>query len=305
MKSLKKWLALVFLLIVAISFVHLQAGDMPDQLEAHFLDVGQGDSIFIHFPDGQTMLIDAGASSAGGRVVSYLQQRGVGKIDFLVATHPHADHIGGMVEVVEAFNIGKVYMPKVDHTSKTYENLLLAIQEKGLKITAARAGLNIVWEEGIEGVKASFVAPCSSHYDNLNNYSAVVRVQYGKTFLLLTGDAETEAEQEMLAGGSDLEADLLKVGHHGSSTSTTGLFLDAVTPVYAVISCGEGNPYGHPHQETLDKLDQTGVETFRTDLHGTVVFVSDGSAFTPGEARSNQKTVVSILNEIKEVILSE
>jgi len=109
----------------------------------------------------------------------------------------------------------------------------------------------------------------------------------------------------MLAGGSDLEADLLKVGHHGSSTSTTGLFLDAVTPVYAVISCGEGNPYGHPHQETLDKLDQTGVETFRTDLHGTVVFVSDGSAFTPGEARSNQKTVVSILNEIKEVILSE
>ncbi len=277
MKFGKKWLTLFILAVVAVGLAYLQA--TPDQLEAHFIDVGQGDSILIRLPNGQTMLIDAGESKGGNRVVAYLEQQGIAKIDYLVATHPHADHIGGMAKVIEAFAIGQVFLPKVSHTSQTYENLLLAIREKGLKITTARAGLIIVKEEGL---KATFVAPCSFLYDNLNNYSAVLKVEYGDTSCLLTGDAEIESEQEMLAGNTDLKADLLKVGHHGSSTSTTQSFLNAVSPAYAVISCGEDNQYGHPHRETLDRLSRDGIEIYRTDISGTVVFKSDGSIFTPG-----------------------
>lgn len=296
----KKWLALVVLLIVALGLVHLQAKEVPEQLEAHFLDVGQGDSILIRFPNEQTMLIDSGESGAGDRVVSYLKQQGIDRIDYLVATHPHEDHIGGMVKVIEAFEIGEVYMPKVTHTSKTYENLLLAIQDKGLKIMAARAGVNIIEEEGL---KAVFVAPCSAHYDNLNNYSAVVKVQYGKTSFLLAGDAEAEAEQEMLGGEEELKADVLKVGHHGSSTSTTEPFLDAVSPKYAVISSGEGNQYGHPHQETLERLCRDGIEIYRTDTYGTVLFVSDGLILTPGKRGSSQGGIITLINELIELTL--
>jgi competence protein ComEC len=289
----KKWLALsvVFVLLVAgIANVNPteQAQATPGQqsqqvkntassLIAHIIDVGQDDSILIQFHNGQTMLVDAGTSSAGSSVVSYLKQQGVNKIDYLVATHPHADHIGGMIAVVNEFDISKVYMPRVVHKTQTYENLLLAIQSKGLTITPARAGLNIIEQDGL---KATFTAPCGSNYDNLNNYSAVVKIQYGSTSFLLTGDAESESEQEMLASDANLKADVLKVGHHGSNTSTTTSFLNAVSPKYAVISAGEGNQYGHPHQVTLDKLTNAGVETYRTDIHGTVIFVSDSKTLT-------------------------
>jgi competence protein ComEC len=289
----KKWLALsiVFVLLIAgianiIPAEQAQAtpGQQSQQVEStssklkvHFIDVGQGDSILVQFHNNQTMLIDAGTSSASSTVVSYLKQQGVNTIDYLVATHPHEDHIGGMIAVVNEFDINKVYMPKAVHTTQTYEDLLLAIQSKGLTITPARAGLNII-EQG--SLKVNFIAPCGTNYDNVNNYSAVVKIQYGSTSFLLTGDAEDLSEGEMLASGANLQADVLKVGHHGSSSSTTPSFLKAVSPKYAVISCGAGNQYGHPHQVTLDKLTNAGAEIYRTDIHGTIIFVSDGKTLT-------------------------
>lgn len=155
--------------------------------------------------------------------------------------------------------------------------MLLSIKSKGLKITPARAGLSIFEQDGLQ---AAFTAPCGSDYESLNNYSAVVKIQYGSTSFLLTGDAEDLSEKEMLASDADLQADVLKVGHHGSSSSTTPDFLKSVSPEYAVISVGADNQYGHPHQETLDKLTDAGVEIYRTDVHGTVIFVSDGKALT-------------------------
>ena len=244
-----------------------------DELAVHFLDVGQGDSILIQFPNDSVMLIDAGPDRSGATVISYLKQQGVKKIDYLVATHPHADHIGGMAAVIKEFDISKVYMPKVTHTTKTFEDMLLSIRKKGLKITPARAGLNIIEQDGLQ---ATFTAPCSSGYDGLNNYSAVVKIRYGSTSFLLTGDAEDLSEKEMLASGADLQADVLKVGHHGSSRSTTPAFLKSVSPEYAVILVGAANDYGHPHQETLDNLADAGVIIYRTDEEGTIIFVSDG-----------------------------
>ena len=252
----------------AVSYSH-----QADELAVHFLDVGQGDSILVQFPDGCVMLIDAGPDGSGTSVISYLKQQGIKKIDYLVATHPHADHIGGMAAVIKEFDINKVYMPKVTHTSKTFEDMLLAIKSKGLKITPARAGVSIFEEDGLQAI---FTAPCGSDYDSLNNYSAVVKIQYGSTSYLLTGDAEDLSEKEMLASSMNLQADVLKVGHHGSSSSTTPEFLKLVSPEYAVILVGAENKYGHPHQETLDNLVDAGVMVHRTDKEGTIIFVSDG-----------------------------
>lgn len=257
------------------------------QLKAHFLDVGQGDSILIQLPNGQNMLIDAGTSEAGGSVVSYLKKQGINKINYLVATHPHADHVGGMIAVVQSLEVEKVYMPRVSHTTTTFENLLTTIKAKGLKINKAQAGVTIINQDGI---KAGFVAPCGSGYDDLNNYSAVVKVEYGSTAFLFAGDTESASEQEMIASGANLKADVLKVGHHGSRSSTTQAFLSSVSPKYAVISCGAGNSYGHPHQETLDRLKKAGVQTYRTDTQGTVIITSDGKTLTIKTLGSTIKT---------------
>lgn len=247
------------------------------KLAVHFIEVGQGDSFLVQLPNNQNMLVDAGLNEAGPTVVSYLQKQGIKRIDYLVATHPHADHIGGMDDVIRAFEIGKIYMPRVTTTTESFESVLRSIQAKGLKITPAKAGLTILDQDNL---KINFLAPCGSGYEDLNNWSAVLKIQYGNTSFLLTGDAQFESEREMLSSGADLKADVLKVGHHGSHSSTSQAFLNAVSPKYAVISVGAGNDYGHPHQETLAKLESAGVKIYRTERDGTVVFVSDGQTLT-------------------------
>lgn len=243
-------------------------------LNVHFLDVGQGDSIFIELPDEKTMLIDSGENYHGEGIKNYIGDCGYSKIDYLVATHPHADHIGSMAYIVRNMDIGSVYMPKAAANTKTYENLLESISDKGLKITSAKAGLTIA-EEGDYTINV--VAPVTIDEDNLNNSSAVIKLTYKDNTFLFTGDAE---KKELETINSDISADVLKVGHHGSTTSTTEEFLDEVKPSYAVISTGEDNSYGHPHRETLDLLEEFNCKIYRTDIDKTVVFSTDGKTIS-------------------------
>lgn len=251
------------------------SGVMPEntELTVHYIDVGQGDATLVELPGGKTLLIDAGDNGKEQQLLSYLDSAGVERIDYLVGTHPHADHIGGMLEVVKTYPIGEIFMPKVSHTANTYIDLLSAIQEKGLGITTARQG-KVLFSEN--GAKAEFLAPCSDSYSDLNNYSAVLRLTYKDTAFLFTGDAEVLSEKEILQSGKDVSADVLKVGHHGSSGSNSSAFLDAVSPSFAIISCGAGNSYGHPHTETLEKLENANVQVFRTDEMGTILVETDG-----------------------------
>lgn len=245
------------------------------ELKVHFLDVGQGDSALI-MAGSNAMLIDAGDRGYGPGIVSYLKNQGVKKLDYLILTHPHADHIGGAADVVKAFEIGKIIMPKVAHTTNTYVNLLETIDNKGMKITTARAGD----EYDLGSAKFKILAPNSSSYKSLNDYSVVTRIVFGNTAFLFTGDAESTSESQILSKVFEIKSDVLKVGHHGSDTSTSDSFLKSVSPKYAVISVGRGNKYGHPTQLVLGRLQNQGVEVYRTDEAGTIVATSDGEKIT-------------------------
>lgn len=242
-------------------------------LFVEFIDVGQGDSVLVVAPDGKSMLIDAGDSGNFPVIQKRLQEHGVTKIDVLVATHPHADHIGSMSEVIKNFPIGEIYMPEITHTSKTFENLLYTIQGKNYGINIGEKGIKIPF-----GNTASMtvLSPSGTPKD-LNNASIVLMLQYGKNKFLFMGDAEKEAESSL---SGDLSADVIKIGHHGSSTSTTRAFIEKVSPTFAVISVGKGNSYGHPTEDVLARLHDLKIKTYRTDLSGHITFTSDGEKVT-------------------------
>lgn len=241
---------------------------IQELMRVHFIDVGQADSAFIELGNGQTMLIDAGRS--GGDVVDYIRDLQYDSIDFVVASHPHEDHIGGMATVLENFKIGKMYMPRQEHTINAFVNMLDVIEDKKIELYTAKAGVNIT-TSGI--IKIDILAPFSDSNSNLNNASAVVRITYGDTVMLFTGDAEHVIENQLLDSGID--ADVLKVGHHGAGSSSSRSFIKAVSPEVAVISVGEGNSYGHPHSDTLAILNEVGADIYRTDEQGTVVVTAD------------------------------
>lgn len=253
------------------------------RLSVHFLDVGQGDSIFIELPDGKTMLIDAGENYYGNGIISYINDCGYSEVDYLAATHPHADHIGSMAYIVRHMDIGEVFMPKVSANTKTYENLLEAVSDKGLKIKSAKAGLTIAENDDY---KITVAAPSVIDSENLNNSSAVIKLSYKNNSFLFTGDAEKE---ELSKIKTDISADVLKVGHHGSKTSTYSEFLDKVNPKYAVISVGKNNDYGHPHKNTLKLLSNYGITVFRTDKDKTIVFASDGDEISVNSGKTSIK----------------
>ena len=245
-----------------------------ENLIVHFLDVGQGDATFIQLPNGQVILVDGGESYDASSIKKYLKSNGITKIDYLVITHPHADHIGGLPTIIDMMEIGSVYMPRVSHTTQTFEKLLTSIQKKGLQIDTAKAGVSIL---STPELQIDVIAPIKSSYSNLNNYSAVIKITYGSTAFLFMGDAESLSEGQIKA---NVFADVIKVGHHGSDTSTSATFLKKVSPSYAIISVGKGNSYGHPKISVLSRLNDAGVETYRTDLQGTIVFSSDGNTIT-------------------------
>lgn len=254
------------------------AADMPQNitgtLEIAYLDVGQADSIYITLPNGETMLIDAGEASASGDIIKTINDNNSkGVIDYVITTHPHEDHVGGMAAVIKAFKVKNLWMPNKIHTTKTFENLLDTIEEKDLSIHTAKAG-KILFDYG--NLKAAFIAPNGNEYDSLNDYSASILLTYNDRRFLFMGDAEAKSESEILASGVQITADVLKVGHHGSNTSSTKTFIQKVAPKYAIISCGKGNSYGHPTAKTLATLSEFGIDIKRTDESGTIICFCDG-----------------------------
>jgi beta-lactamase superfamily II metal-dependent hydrolase len=251
-----------------------QQESVTGNLVIAFLDVGQGDSTFIMLPNGETLLIDAGEYFAGNGIIQFITENSGGStINYVVATHPHSDHIGGMSDIIGFFDIENLWMPDAVNNTKTFETLLDAVDSKGLSVQIAKAG-EVLFDYG--NLKAEFIAPCSDGYANLNNYSAVILLTYNNNRFLFMADAESESETEILAARSDISADILKVGHHGSITSTTRSFAQSVSPQYAVISCGADNDYGHPSNRVLSLLDDLDAYVLRTDMDGTIVFVCDG-----------------------------
>lgn len=274
-KKILRILIPLALLFIFTEYLYITSQDSDKTnssiLKVHIIDVGQGDSILIESV-GQYMLIDAGEKGKSNVVIDYLEDRGVKKLDYVIATHPHSDHIGGLADVIDYFQIGKIIMPDVTHTTKTFENLLDTISKNELKLTKPIVGS----EYAIGTASFIIIAPNSSYYDDLNNYSVGIKLIYDENSFIFTGDAETESEYEMLENGINLDADVLKHGHHGSSTSSSESFLDAVSPDITIISLGTDNRYGHPHVEILKAIEERKITLYRTDIEGTIVLESDG-----------------------------
>lgn len=242
-----------------------------DLLKVHYLDVGQGDSIFIELPNNETMLIDAAESYQSEKIINYLKNLNYQKIDYVIGTHPHTDHIGGLKEIINTFEIGKIYMPKVVSTTKTYESLLMAIKDKNLKINTAKAGISII---DTDTLKINILAPNNNTYTELNNYSVVTKITYGTTKFLFMGDAEKLSENEIK---EDVTADVIKIGHHGSNTSSSINFIKKVNAKYGIISVGLNNKYNLPKEETITNWENSGTKIYLTSINGTIRASSDGT----------------------------
>ncbi len=247
-----------------------------NEVQFHFIDVGQGDAALIRTAAGD-ILIDASTGDAEDELKAYLDSLGVADIEYAVFTHPDEDHIGGADMILENYNVKRVILPDATKTTKTYTKMIDCIEKENCEVIEATPDKTFKVGE----LNCTILAPISTQYTDYNNYSVVIRMDYGETSVLFTGDAEKESEEEMLerygdAAGGMLDCDLIKVGHHGSDTSSTQAFLDAVTPEYGVISCGKGNSYGHPIQEILVRYEAMDVTLYRTDLDGSIVFISTG-----------------------------
>jgi len=264
-----------------------------DTLEVIFFDVGQGDCILLK-TGNHSMLIDAGNIGQDQLVLNYLAKNNVTNLDYLVVTHPHSDHIGSMSSVINKMdNVGMVIMPDKIHTSKTFENLIDAIEYNNIPVTMPKPGDNFT----LGNADIQVLAPISATSNDLNDHSIVLRVDFGNTSFLFTGDAETKSENKQLITGLNLEADVLKVGHHGSKTSSSQKYLDAVSPSYAVISSGL-NIYGHPDNDIISQLNAMGVVIYRTDLNGTIIFKSDGKQIFVSTANNYESVHATITESV-------
>lgn len=241
-------------------------------MKIYFLDCGQADSTFIELPDGKCMLIDSAESSFGESLEAFIKEKGYFHIDYVFATHPHSDHIGGMEHILNSFTVGTFFMPEVYHTTRTYEKMIYALEKNGCKCVYPKKG------ETISDILYSIevLSPQNHSYNRMNDSSVVIKLSYDNVSLVLSADAEVEAEAEMLAGGVNLKADILKVGHHGSESSTSEEYLDAVSPREAVIFAGSGNPYGFPDSIITERLMKRNINIYRTDVNGNISVNTDG-----------------------------
>lgn len=282
--TLLSFFILISFILSGCETLEMLIGDTPltdgsysdASLTVDFIDVGQGDSAFIRCGD-ETMLIDAGTYSERLKVISHLREAGVKSLDYCVATHPHSDHIGGMDEVIYNFDVETLVYPVCDTDSASWNYVLDACDEKGVSYYNPEPEDSFYLGDALVTV----LSPSSeARYDDLNNYSIVLKIEYKEISFLFTGDAETDVEAELLQKGFDLTADVLKCGHHGSSTSSSSKFIDAVNPAVTVISCGKDNDYGHPHKETVNTLSSRNIEIYRTDILSTITAATDGETVT-------------------------
>ena len=280
---MKKIICLILAVVTAVSMTscwpfspkETEVALESSTLLVHFVDVGQGDCILLE-SKGEYVLIDAGEAEYASKVKDYIKARAAKSLKYVIATHPHTDHIGGLAEVINSIDTENFITAETDQSTRTWLNVLKAVEKNNVNYIDAVPGKTYRFGE------ASFtiLAPLGDTYDGYNNYSVVTKVTCGAVSFLLTGDAEKQSEYEMVSAGEDLSADVLKCGHHGSSTSSTAKFLKAVRPTCAVISCGENNEYGHPHKETLQKLNLLECQIYRTDQMGTIVARTDGVTIT-------------------------
>lgn len=275
-----KFFKIVMILILSIgslsNTVDAATIAKPKSMTVHFIDVGQGDATYIKTPNGDDILVDAGNKGKGDAVVAYLKKLKVDDIEVLISTHPDADHVGGLDEVINAFKVENIFASKVSHTTQAYKDFLLAVKNKKLTIKSAKVG--VVLPLADKSIKAKFVAPVKDYNkSDLNNWSAVLHVSYNKNNFLFMADAETLAEKDMLAMKQIGKVDVLKVGHHGSKESTTAAFLNVAKPTYSFISVGAKNQYKHPTMETLNRLKAIKSTVYRTDQKGNITVTSDGT----------------------------
>lgn len=250
-----------------------------NEAEISFIDLWQSESILIKTKE-KAVLIDAGEIGYGNEIKAFLKSRNVKKIDLFVLTHPHSDHIGSAEDVIRDFDVKEVLMPDIPDESQPtvqlYESLLYAIKKENTKFTLASPGM--VYD--LDGAILEILGPVSDYGTDYNNWSIVSKFTIGEKSFLFTGDQGTEAESDLLNSGADVSCDVLKVGHHGSSTSSSSVFLNKASPEYAVILCGKGNDYGHPHDNTITALYDRKIKVLRTDLDGNISFVTDGKNLT-------------------------
>ena len=274
---MNKWIQVGSAILFSGAFLVMPHGEVSaaSSIKVHYIDVGQGDAIYIKMPSGEDVIIDGGNKGKGDAIVAYLKKQKVDDIEVLISTHPDADHIGGLDEILDAYRVENVYAPKVKHTTQAYKDFLQAVKREGKTIKTAQAGVDLP----IKGVSAKFVGPVKSYSNSdLNNWSAVLHVTYKKNTFLFTGDAEHVSEKDMMAKKQTLRADVLKVGHHGAKTSTSSTFLNTVKPKHAIISVGK-NSYGHPTSEVVTNLKRQKVNTLRTDKNGTIIITGNGSSY--------------------------
>ena len=281
-KKVQILITIIFLLIGACGYVFGDdffsskgSSNLNGVAEIHYLDVGQGDAIYIK-ANNKDILIDAGPKSDSEKLMAQLKKLNIDDFEIVIATHPHEDHIGGMTEVFKSYDVKSFYMSDKTHTTKTFTNMMKAVSDEGLKVNILKSGDYI--DLG-GGARFDVYSPIGKNYEELNDYSPIMKLTYGNNKFMFTGDAEVLSEEEVLSkySASELKSDVLKVGHHGSTTSTSDTFLDAVNPTYAVISLGVNNSYGHPHKEIINKLNNNKIKTYRTDLSGQITITSDGN----------------------------
>lgn len=260
------------------------SSSVEGQLVVHMIDVGQADCFFL-VQGETTALVDCGTRSTGKDAVAYLQELGITDLDYVIGTHPHDDHMGGMYDVITSFDVGTIIIPDSRNrkiTANWYLNLMKEFQTGNYKIHYAEQG--DIYELGDANMQ---VLVAETNVSNTNNYSIVLKVSFGEMDMIMTGDAETEIERKILESGVDIDAEILKVGHHGSDTSNSEAFLDAISPDYGLISCGYSNKYDHPIKEVMERLKERNVEIYRTDELGSVVMTitSDSVTFScePGD----------------------
>lgn len=248
-----------------------------DKMYVSFIDVGQGNCTLLRC-GGKAILVDSGEVGAAQTVINYIKNLGIDELNCVLVTHPHTDHMGAMTKILYEFKIDDLIMPEIPEeiipTNKTYEKFLTAVSDNAGNVIAAKPGETYSYGE----MTLEIFAPLRD-YDNLNDMSAVSRISYGDTSVMVTGDATTTVEKDLLKKNIDYSATVLNVGHHGSKTSSSEAWLRAVNPKYAVICCGVNNDYGHPHSVITKRLEEFGIKYFETDLLGTIVFESDSKNF--------------------------